>query len=147
MHSKNLLSNDFPLFKYSAEYSSIDSVKSLNIVFPPFSSSDTNPYTVNPSSVRVPVLSNTIIVILPATFTLYGEMQNIIFFFSLSIANIAPTVIAAGNAGGTVIVIRSSDLSTMSLVLYCCLNMYGSVIANPMNATNAKQNTKYIESE
>ncbi len=52
----------------------------------------------------------------PATFTRGGDMQKILFFLSLANANNVPAVIAAGSAGGTVIVIRSKDLSTISSV-------------------------------
>jgi len=51
------------------------------------------------------------IYIRPLTLTLGGEMQNMPFFFSLWTAKATPTDIAAGRAGGTVMVIRSSDLS------------------------------------
>lgn len=43
-------------------------------------------------------------------------MQKILLFLSLANANNVPAVIAAGRAGGTVIVIRSKDLSTISSV-------------------------------
>jgi len=46
---------------------------------------------------------------LPLTFTLGGEMQKIFFFLSLPMAKIVPMVMAAGKAGGTVIVIKSRD--------------------------------------
>lgn len=78
------------------------------------SSTVLKPKTYKPSSVNVPVLSNTINCTLPLTFTLGGEIQKILCFFSLLIAKTVPTVIAAGRAGGTVIVIRSSDLSTIA---------------------------------
>ena len=48
---------------------------------------------------------------MPLTFTLGGEIQKILLFFSLLIANATPTDIVAGSAGGTVIVMRSRDLS------------------------------------
>ena len=65
---------------------------------------------------RVPVLSKTIMFTLPETFTLGGEMQKILFFLRRLIAKAVPAVIAAGRAGGTVIVIRLRHLSTMSEV-------------------------------
>lgn len=52
----------------------------------------------------------------PATLTRGGDMQKILLFLSLANANNVPAVIAAGRAGGTVIVIRSKDLSTISSV-------------------------------
>lgn len=47
-------------------------------------------------------------------FTLGGEMQKIIFFLSLETAKATPTDIVAGNAGGTVMVIKSRDLSIIT---------------------------------
>lgn len=38
-------------------------------------------------------------------------MQNILLFFNLLIAKATPTDMVAGKAGGTVMVMRSSDLS------------------------------------
>ena len=64
----------------------------------------------------MPVLSKTIKLTLPATLTLGGEIQKIFFFLSLDKANTVPAVIAAGKAGGTVIVMRSNDLSTIAAV-------------------------------
>lgn len=46
----------------------------------------------------------------PATLILGGAVQNMPFFFSLLWAYIVPTVIAAGKAGGTTIVIISKLL-------------------------------------
>jgi hypothetical protein len=66
--------------------------------------------------VRVPVLSKTIMFTRPATFILVGEMQNIFIFLSLASAKAVPAVIAAGSAGGTVIVTRSRHLITISSV-------------------------------
>ena len=60
---------------------------------------------------RVPVLSKTIKLTRPAMFILSGEIQNMFCFLSLETANTIPTVIAAGKAGGTVIVTKSKDLS------------------------------------
>ena len=65
----------------------------------------------------VPVLSNTIKLTLPLTFTRGGDMQKILLRFSLAIAKAAPAVMAAGSAGGTVIVIRSKDRSMISSTL------------------------------
>ena len=53
---------------------------------------------------------------LPATFVLGGEMQTIPSLFSLERAKAIPTVIAAGRAGGIVIVMTSRDLSITSLI-------------------------------
>lgn len=66
------------------------------------------------SSVRVPVLSNTIIFTRPALFTADGAIQNMPTAFSLSIANRVPVTIAVGNVGGTSVVIRFKQLSTTS---------------------------------
>jgi hypothetical protein len=54
--------------------------------------------------------------ILPLIFTLGGEIQNILLFFNLEMAKDTPTDIVAGKAGGTVIVIKSNDLSTILLI-------------------------------
>ena len=56
------------------------------------------------SSVKVPVLSKTIILTFPAEFIVGGEIQLIPFYFNLPIANIVPTSITIGKAGGTAIV-------------------------------------------
>jgi hypothetical protein len=47
-----------------------------------------------------------------------GEIQKIFFLLSLLIAKTVPTVIAAGKAGGTVMVSKSRDLSTISGAAY-----------------------------
>ena len=73
------------------------------------------PYVSNPSSVKVPVLSKHIILILPATFILEGAIQKIFFFFSLYDAKLIPIDIQVGKAGGTVTVIISRVLSTISV--------------------------------
>jgi hypothetical protein len=83
---------------------------------------------------------------LPLTLTLGGDIQYILFYFNLFIANTVPIVIAAGNAGGTVIVIRSNDLSTISNVLYPYDIITGKVIQNPKNANRAIHATKIKES-
>lgn len=44
-------------------------------------------------------------------------MQNMLSFFSRLIAKIMPQDMAAGNAGGTVIVIRSSEWSIITALL------------------------------
>jgi hypothetical protein len=43
-------------------------------------------------------------------------MQNIPLFLSLAMAKAVPAVMAAGKAGGTVIVIKSSERSIISAV-------------------------------
>lgn len=72
-----------------------------------------NPSTDKPSSVSVPVLSNTKVLILPATLILKGEIQKILKFLSLPIAKSVPHVMAAGKAGGIVMVTKFKDLSMM----------------------------------
>lgn len=54
----------------------------------------------------------------PAILILAGAIQYILYLLSLDTAKTTPTVIAAGKAGGTVIVIKSSDLSAISQPLY-----------------------------
>jgi len=71
---------------------------------------------------------------LPATFTRGGEMQNIPFFLSLARAKRVPTVIAAGSAGGTVIVIKSKERSTISSVGRFYSIICFNVDINPMTA-------------
>lgn len=95
---------------------------------------------------RVPVLSNTIRFTLPATLTLGGDIQKILFFLSLLIANAVPAVMAAGSAGGTVIVIRSSDLSIIAEVSYPYLIIIGSVQKNPKIAIHPIANINFNES-
>ena len=98
-------------------------------------STDRNPYTYNPSSVNVPVLSKTNRFTRPDTFTRGGEIQNIFFLFKRLIAKAVPAVIAAGKAGGTVIVIRSNDLTIMAHRTYPYWIIIGSVAKNPSNAS------------
>lgn len=50
----------------------------------------------------------------PETLILLGDMQNICSFFSRFCAYNLPTVIAAGNAGGTTIVIKSNASTNIS---------------------------------
>jgi hypothetical protein len=68
------------------------------------------------SSVSVPVLSNTIILTLPALFTADGAIQNIPFFLSLPIANKVPVMKAVVRVDGTKVVIRFNKLSISSQV-------------------------------
>lgn len=104
------------------------------------------PSNSNPSSVKVPVLSNTIILILPLMLTLGGEMQNILLRFSLVMAKATPTDIVAGKAGGTVIVIRSRDLSIIFSMSVPDLSRLGNVIKNPKIPTKAIAPTNTSES-
>jgi len=60
--------------------------------------------------VSVPVLSKTIVVILPAKFTLDGAIQKISLKRSRPTAQRTPTVIATGIAGETVIETRLKNL-------------------------------------
>ena len=57
-----------------------------------------------------------------------------------------PMVMAAGRAGGTVIVIRSKDLSIVSSMGIPYYNMVGKVPRNPKTAKIAIAPTKSIES-
>lgn len=54
----------------------------------------------------------------PDTLIVLGLMQNMFDFSSLACAYIRPTVMAAGKAGGTTIVIRSKASSVMSDQLF-----------------------------
>jgi len=74
---------------------------------------DRAPKTSNPSSVKVPVLSKHIISTVPATFTRLGLIQKISFFRRRDRANEVPIVSVAGNAGGTIIVIKSKARTIM----------------------------------
>jgi hypothetical protein len=75
------------------------------------------------SSVRVPVLSKTMMLTLPALLTADGAMQYIPFFLSLSIANKVPVIIARGRVGGTKVVIRFNQSSITSQVLRYLMNL------------------------
>ena len=70
------------------------------------------------SSVKVPVLSKTKVLIRAARFTLIGEMQKICAFFSLCTAKRVPTAKAAGRAGGIVIVNIFTEQSRIKIVSY-----------------------------
>ena len=74
---------------------------------------DRAPRTSRPSSVKVPVLSKHITSTVPATLTLFGEIQKISRFRRRERANEVPIVNVAGNAGGTIIVIKSNALTIM----------------------------------
>lgn len=69
------------------------------------------------SSVRVPVLSKHACLTLPPEIILFGEIQKISFFLSFSKAKMIPKVILTGNPGGTVMVIKSKNLTIMSSVV------------------------------
>ena len=73
-------------------------------------------------------------------------MQKILRFFSLDIAKAVPTVMAAGRAGGTVIVIRSRDLSTMSAVSRPSPIIIGRVQRNPIIAISPILKMNFSES-
>ena len=61
-------------------------------------------------------------------------------------ANSVPHVIAAGRAGGIVIVIKFRDLSMISTVPIVS-SITGSVIKKPINATIPMMKTNFNESE
>ena len=87
-----------------------------------------------PFLVSVPVLSNTKVETCPAILTRGGAIQNMDYRFSRLRANATPMVIAAGNAGGTVIVIISRLRSTMSSTLSPFEICFGRITASPANA-------------
>ena len=95
---------------------------------------------------RVPVLSKTIILILPLTLTLAGDMQKIFLFFNLEMANATPTDIDAGRAGGTVMVIRSSDLSINFGTVVPSLIIAGIEMIKPTIVKVAINPTNFIAS-
>ena len=82
----------------------------------------------------------------PLTFTLGGEMQKIFFFFSLPIANATPMDMTAGSAGGTVIVIKSNDLSMRFVVVVPIATSLGNETAKPITVNVAIAPTKMSES-
>lgn len=104
------------------------------------------PRTERPSSVKVPVLSNAKVVTRPARFTLGGEIQKILALRSRDIAKTVPQVMAAGKAGGTVIVIRSNDLSIRVAASLPYLSMIGTVARKPRIANTAMMATNFIPS-
>ena len=75
-----------------------------------------------------------------------GEMQKMSFFLSLRTAKATPTDITAGRAGGTVIVIKSSDLSIITAIPTPDATMAGIVKAKPKIAMKAIMNTKRMAS-
>lgn len=74
-------------------------------------------------------------------------MQNIFYLLRRFPANIIPTVMAAGRAGGTVIVNTSSILKTIVVVLIPIYIFLGTDIIIPMIAKMNKTNINFIESE
>lgn len=84
--------------------------------------------------------------ILPQILTLGGEMQKILLLFNLEIAKATPTDMVAGRAGGTVIVMRSSDLSMIYSVSVPRAISFGTVTAKPPIPTRAMIPTKMRES-
>ena len=91
-------------------------------------------------------MSKTIIWILPQILTLGGEIQKILLLFNLVMANATPTDMVAGKAGGTVIVIRSRDLSITYSVDDPSLSSSGTVTAKPPIPTRAMIPTNIKES-
>lgn len=75
-----------------------------------------------------------------------GEMQKMSYFLSLRTAKATPTDITAGSAGGTVIVIKSSDLSIITSILTPDATIAGIVKVKPNIAMKAIMNTNRIES-
>lgn len=73
-------------------------------------------------------------------------MQKILLFFNREIANATPTDMAAGSAGGTVMVMRSRDLSISTDVPVPRAINSGRVAAKPMIPTRAMAPTKMSES-
>lgn len=108
------------------------------------------PYISKPSSVNVPVLSKHIIVILPLILTFYGDIQYIFFYYNLLNAILIPIYKHVGNAGGTVIVIRSKPSFINSHIViepsYKNTILLGTVIMKPRTANIAIIPTNFIES-
>jgi hypothetical protein len=73
-------------------------------------------------------------------------MQKILFFLRRLIAKAVPAVIAAGSAGGTVIVIRLRHLSTMSEVSQPWSSISLKVAAKPIKAMIPIPKTNFKES-
>lgn len=115
--------------------------KSLNPIEDLSSLMHLKPCTDSPSSVSVPVLSNTKVVILPERLTLGGEMQKILEFLSLKMANATPTPIAAGRAGGTQITIKLRNLSINVLEGVPILIKAGKTHMKPMIAMQSISST------
>lgn len=73
-------------------------------------------------------------------------MQKILLFFNREMANATPTDMVAGSAGGTVMVIRSRDLSMSTAVSVPSATNWGRVAAKPIIPTKAMAPTKMSES-
>ena len=82
----------------------------------------------------------------PHTFTLWGEIHIISAFFSLDKVIATPTVIAAGSAGGTQIVIKSRDFKIINLMLWY-FNWKGIDISIPRTDKIAITPMNFNESE
>ena len=72
------------------------------------------PRILSPSSVSVPVLSNTNVSIWPAMLIRGGEMQNILWFFRRIVAKTTPADIETGRAAGIAVVIKFRALWIMT---------------------------------
>jgi len=105
-----------------------------------------NPYTESPSSVRVPVLSNTKLVTLPAKLTRGGDIQNILLFLSRYIAKTIPQLIAAGRAGGTAITIKFNDRSMKVRGSDPLITNTGQMQIKPKTAIHARIATNFMPS-
>ena len=97
---------------------------------------DLAPRTSRPSSVKVPVLSKHITSTVPATLTLLGLIQKISFFRNRERANEVPIVNVAGNAGGTIIVIKSS---ARTIIKCQCIYMSDPTRSNTNNQRKKEQ--------
>lgn len=73
-------------------------------------------------------------------------MQKILLLFNLEIANATPTDMVAGKAGGTVIVMRSRDLSITCSVDDPRARSFGTVTEKPTIPTRAIIPTNMRES-
>jgi hypothetical protein len=73
-------------------------------------------------------------------------MQNILQLFNLCIANTMPQLIAAGNAGGTAITIKLSDLSIKVLTSDLFIISIGQIAQKPSTAIMAIIATNFIPS-
>ena len=85
-----------------------------------------------PSSVKVPVLSKQIKLTFPAKLTLSLLMHLIPLLSSLPIAIEIPIPMQAGNAGGTVMVIKSKVLLKMLIGFILLFTKKGKEIINPI---------------
>lgn len=76
-----------------------------------------------------------------------GEMQKMSYFFSLLMAKTIPQDMAAGSAGGTVTVMRSSALSMRILTGTPSFICKGIVVMIPTKARRAIRPTNLKPSE